>query len=519
MPFSSCPTELQAARLRLVKERPYLAAAAWALQPVERPGLGTMAVDMWWRLYFDPAVATRWTIEELAGVIYHEIAHLLRDHAGRMQGFEPQLANLAADAEINDDLLYEEVCLPGAPITPALLGRPDHLLAEEYYAALQMQQSAPHLGASSAQPEPSGADQSQAGTDPQGDGSGQDPDSAQDTASAPGSGGTDDAQPADRGDASRSETGDSDGSEPGDGGKSISPSSSGQPSDSSIQLEASSQPPADPVGDGRTGGSTGGSPGDGVQTPAPGAGRCGSCATGRQEPWEEGPPGEGEFPGIGRAEAELIRRTVARQIAEASESRGDIPGHWARWAQAQLRPRIDWRRELAAAVRHAVADVAGASDYSYRRPARRQGQIGNGKVILPALRRPVPSVAVIVDTSGSINDMMIGQALAEISGILRGLGRREGVHVIACDSQVQTCRRVFRPDQVHLGGGGGTDMGAGLAEAEKLKPRPQVAIVITDGRTPWPGAAPRGMRVIVALTEEEKVPSWAKKIIIEGRGI
>jgi len=128
-------------------------------------------------------------------------------------------------------------------------------------------------------------------------------------------------------------------------------------------------------------------------------------------------------------------------------------------------------------------------------------------------------VAVVVDTSGSVDDAMLAQALAEVSGILKALGQREGVHVLAVDAAVHTCRRVFRPDQVHLGGGGGTDMGAGLAEAEKLKPRPQVAIVITDGRTPWPGAAPRGMRVIVALTEEEKVPSWAKKIIIEGRGI
>jgi len=193
-----------------------------------------------------------------------------------------------------------------------------------------------------------------------------------------------------------------------------------------------------------------------------------------------------------------------------------VPGHWTRWAEEKLRPRGNWRRELAAAVRHAVADVAGASDYSYRRPARRQGQVGNDKVILPSLRRPVPSVAVIVDTSGSVSDAMLAQALAEISGILRGLGQREGVHVIACDSQVQTCRRVFRPDQVHLGGGGGTDMGAGLAEAEKLKPRPQVAIVITDGHTPWPDAAPRGLRVIVALTEDKIAPSWAKKVIVSG---
>lgn len=40
--------------LFLAKERPYLASAAWALRPVPKPGLRSMAVDMYWRLYYDP---------------------------------------------------------------------------------------------------------------------------------------------------------------------------------------------------------------------------------------------------------------------------------------------------------------------------------------------------------------------------------------------------------------------------------------------------------------------------------
>lgn len=493
--MTTMPAELQAARLRLVKTHPYLASAAWALQPVSKPGLETLAVDMWWRLYYDPAVITRWTVEELSGVLYHEVAHLLREHPGRLKEFSPHLANIAADAEINDDLLAEGIRLPDGAITPASIGQPDGLLAEEYYAALESQarQSAPSKGASAQpgkqDPASTGAGQSQA----------------------------DDAQPGDQGDAPDSKAGDSGGSKAGDGHEeSSSPSSSGQPSDSSVQPGTSSQPPASPCsGHGHGNGQDGSQPGDGAQTPAPGAGRCGSCATGQQEPWEEGPPGEGTSPGISRAEAELIRRDVARRIKEHVQGRGNVPGHWARWAEEKLRPKVDWRRELAAAVRHAVADVAGAADYSYRRPSRRQGQVGNGKVLLPALRRPIPSVAVVVDTSGSIDDTMLSQALAEISGILKGLGQREGVHVLAVDSQVHTCQRVFRPEQVKVAGGGGTDMGAGLYAASKLRPLPQVCVVITDGYTPWPDTAPRGMKVVIALTGDGKAPDWAKTVRIE----
>ncbi len=492
--MTTMPAELQAARLCLVKDRPYLASAVWALQPVEKPGLGTLAVDMYWRLYYDPAVITRWNVAELSGVVYHEICHLLRDHASRMKDFDRVAANVATDAEINDDLRAEEVQLPDTPVTPARIGQPNGLLAEEYYAALasEAQQSAPSQGAS-----------------------------AQSKRQA------DDAQPGDRGDATGSQARDSAGSKAGDGdlsesGNASNPasSSSTQPADSPAQPGSSSQPSAGPVSDGRAGGKDGRKPDDGAQTPAPGAGRCGSCATGQPEPWEDGPPSGGSSSGIGigQAEGELIRRDVAREIKEHTRACGNVPGHWTRWAEEKLRPRVDWRKELAAAVRHAVADVAGASDYSHRRPSRRQGQVGDEKVVLPSLRCPVPSVAVVLDTSGSISDAMLSQALAEVSGILRGLGLREGVHVLACDAQVQTCCRVFRPEQVQLAGGGGTNMGAGLAAAAKLRPMPQVTVVLTDGETPWPGQPPRGMRVIVALTGDGDVPAWAKKIKIDKTG-
>ncbi len=531
------PQEFQAARLRLVKDRPYLASAAWSLQPVEKPGLGTMAVDMFWRLYYDPSVCQRWTVEELSGVLYHEIMHLLRDHAGRMRDLDPRASNICADAEINDDLIREGVRLPADPVTPTSIGQPDNLLAEEYYAALsQARQSASSQGAS-AQSQDGG--QSQAGDDRQGDGQGQnnaetapengassanhggdDGNQSNPSPTAQGGSQADSDQPGDQGDSSGSKAGDSSGSKPGDGGKgetvgsSQGPPSSGCPSDSSTQPGDSSQPPAGP-GESRGDGHDGSQSGDRTQTPAPGSGRCGSCATGRPESWEDGPPGEGTSSGTSRAEGELIRRDVARQIQEHSKARSNVPGHWKRWADEKLRPRVDWRKELASAVRHAVADMAGASDYSYRRPSRRQGQVGNGKVVLPSMRRPVPSVAVVVDTSGSVDDTMLNQALAEISGILKGLGQRDGIHVLAVDTQVQACRRVFRPEQVHLAGGGGTDMGAGLEAAAKLRPVPQVAVVITDGWTDWPDQSPHGMKVVVALSGDGKSPEWAKTVKLE----
>jgi predicted metal-dependent peptidase len=164
---------------------------------------------------------------------------------------------------------------------------------------------------------------------------------------------------------------------------------------------------------------------------------------------------------------------------------------------------------LSSAIRLALADSAGAVDYRYSRPSRRQSVFGG--VVMPALRQPVPRVAVIVDTSGSISRYMLDTSLAEIGGILRAVGQREGVHVLAVDSAVQSCARVFASSQVILKGGGGTDMAAGLAAAGRLRPPPDIAIVVTDGFTPWPAQAPRGMQtVVVRLDPRGTVPPWAR---------
>lgn len=221
------------------------------------------------------------------------------------------------------------------------------------------------------------------------------------------------------------------------------------------------------------------------------------------------------MPGISRTEAELIRRQVAEavRVAAANAGRGTVPGHWLRWANERLRPRVDWRRVLASAVRHAIADVAGAADYTYRRPSRRQAAC---EAILPSLRQPVPEVAIVVDTSGSVSDEMLSQALGAVAGVLRACGLRQGVHVLAVDTRVQTCHRVFRPEQVRLAGGGGTDMATGIDAAARLRPRPQVVVVLTDGETPWPATPPRNVRVVVGLlgraAASSAVPAWARVV-------
>jgi predicted metal-dependent peptidase len=235
---------------------------------------------------------------------------------------------------------------------------------------------------------------------------------------------------------------------------------------------------------------------------------CGSGADGVPR------PGQGQD-GLPRWQAELLRRQVAQDVIAHGKQPGTVPAGLLRWAEEVLNPKVDWRAVLAAELRRAVAEVCGAVDYSYRRPSRRASV--TAPVVLPALRRPVPEVAVVCDTSGSMTEDLLAMALAEVEGLLRALGLARQVRVLACDTAVAPAQRVSSARQVQLVGGGGTEMGAGIAAAAGLRPRPAVAVVLTDGYTPWPHVPPKGMRVVVGLLggQAPEAPSWARSVRVE----
>lgn len=402
------PDILQAARVRCGQKRPYLSSLLFRLTPVARPGLGTMAVDKYGRLYFDPDV--KWTVEQSATALYHECSHLLRDHPGRAEnlGIQPenhQAWNVCADMEINDDIEAEgEADWPFPPCLPKNFQERDGDFAEEYYSRLPRTNM----------PNPNSAGQDQS---------------------------------------------------------------------------------------------------------APGAGKCGG-ASGTPQPWEEGAPaGAGgtkdATPGLSPAEMDAVRHKVAADVREHARSRGTTPGWLQEWATTILEPKVDWRKVLRSVVRHAMADIAGMVDYSYNRPSRRQSSVP--QVVLPTLRQPVPNIAVVVDTSGSMSNEDLATVLGEINGVLKQCGQKNGVEAIVCDAAVHSARRVFKAEQIIIEGRGGTDMRLGIEAAARRPLKPHAIIVLTDGETPWPDAPLAGIRVVAAIVGKGRAeaPEWIKVVKIE----
>lgn len=134
---------LRLARMAAVEAMPYYAHALFALSPVAAPGLGTFAVDRHWRLYLDPAMlgtGEGWSIPQAGAVLLHEVGHVLRDHGARADSVDSpvdrMMWNVAADAEINDDLIAAGLGLPDGVVTPTGIGCEDGHAAEVYYRLL-----------------------------------------------------------------------------------------------------------------------------------------------------------------------------------------------------------------------------------------------------------------------------------------------------------------------------------------------------------------------------------------------
>jgi len=421
-----------AGRLMACQKMPYFSSAVMGLEPWQAPGLGTLGVTARAVLLWDPALHTVWSVEHLAWVLLHEALHVLHDHAGRCAacGADGHLFNLAGDAESNDDLTAAGAVFPPLRAEDGCeanrVGKPSGVLPKDFGAPDGKLAEEYYSALRQKQ-----AQQPQA-TSGEGEGQGE------------GEG--------------RGEGGNASGKGTGKGGKA---------------------------------GKGAGKGGPGKLVPTMGAQGCGSGSGGPALPGEESVPAS---MGKSRAEQRRIQREVAEAVrTAASKGRGTVPAGIARWAEEVLGPpRIPWQQKLARLCRSAVAYRAGAGDYRYDRPSRRQGAFGygTGSPVFPALRMPVPQVAIVADTSGSMGEDELRTGLEETKGILAAVGAT--VDFYACDAEVHTAVKVRTVQEAcrALKGGGGTDMAPAFAAIMRAPRKASVIVVCTDGQIGDPGPKP-----------------------------
>lgn len=240
---------------------------------------------------------------------------------------------------------------------------------------------------------------------------------------------------------------------------------------------------------------------------------CGSGAHNIPLDHEIGGIGEGKQRGITEVEGNSVRRQVAEDIMNHSKMQGDFPASLLRWAEDTLECKVRWEQQLHATIRQTVAFRSGMNTFTYARPSRRQQSVPT--VLLPSMRKPIPKIGIIIDTSGSMSKNSLSRALSETKGVLKSVGRADDVFVLAVDAEVGFAKKVFSTKQVQLTGGGGTDMVAGFNYIREKKLRPNIVILFTDGYTPYPKTPTPYKTVCVLVGDQAKasnVPQWMQTI-------
>lgn len=470
---------------------PYFRRSIAKFPVASYPGLGTFAMGKNGVVYIDFDWAMEGGIEKASAILIHEASHFNLDHFGRsdMISKNPQhaqLMNIAGDMEINQGLVSRQHGSTNVDWRRSILQDeykavypwsenfkfdPDKPFEIYFRQLIKKQQE--EQDKKDKEKGDKGDDQQQGGGQPdQGD---QDGDQQ-------GQGGG----------------GDQDGDQEGQGGG-----------------QGMGGKTADP--NGQPGGGHGHEHADGEPTMCGGGSAIGNEIEGELNKESEG--------GMSETDVENLRRDTARDIMEHEKShgRGSVPGELVRNAEEILKgTRVDWKKDMRAAVSRSVRTVRGRKQYDTKTHNRRLANVS--KYIFPGTVTPTPNISIAVDTSGSMGQTELGLALGQIQSILNQAGSKSRVDFIAVDAHSTEPSELKKLSDVTLKGGGGTDMGVAIKSFdERKKNRPDLGIIVTDGGTPWPTEKPKGMDVIIAIvgqgaSESEyngpPTPDWAKTVYI-----
>lgn len=190
--------------------------------------------------------------------------------------------------------------------------------------------------------------------------------------------------------------------------------------------------------------------------------------------------------------------------AQQAKQAGKLGAAMMRLVDHLLQPQLPWRMLLARYMTAVARD-----DYSYQRPSRREGD-----AILPTLKSAQISVAVVLDTSGSINDTEMQEFISEIDAIKGQLRARLILH--ACDAAL--CKNgpwVYEPWEVFtlpegIYGRGGTRFTPVFEWLERIEQKPDLLVYFTDAQGEFPKTEPN-YPVLWLVKGRASVP-WGQRI-------
>ena len=187
--------------------------------------------------------------------------------------------------------------------------------------------------------------------------------------------------------------------------------------------------------------------------------------------------------------------SVAQEVAQRKSA---MPSGMERLAKKIKANDIDWRFELYNAVNRHMRN-----NYAFMPPNKKH--IWRG-IALPSLASDTLSLCVAVDTSGSINDELLGAFLGEFKSIMTNFPAVQ-IELVIADAKVHGHYTFQGGEKMDfpLKGGGGTDYRPVFDYIEAELPMTTMLLYFTDGDG-WFPRIPPSYEVLWALSRKAKVP-------------
>lgn len=227
----------------------------------------------------------------------------------------------------------------------------------------------------------------------------------------------------------------------------------------------------------------------------------------------EGGEDNDAFSNLGNIEEELDAQnesewqyasSVAQEVAQRKSA---IPSGMERLGKKVKKADVDWRFELYNAVNRHMRN-----NYAFMPPNKKHIYRG---IALPSLASDTLSLVVAVDTSGSINDTLLGAFTEEFKSIMTNFPSVR-IELIIADARIHGHYTFQGGEKLDfpIKGGGGTDYRPVFDYIEAELPMTTMLLYFTDGDG-WFPRIPPAYEVLWALSRPAKVP-FGRGLVIFG---
>ena len=199
-------------------------------------------------------------------------------------------------------------------------------------------------------------------------------------------------------------------------------------------------------------------------------------------------------------------RAMKEAFKKALEQ-GHKPSGMERFFKTIFDTSVDWRSELYQAISQHLK-----IDYTFSKPNKKM--IANG-IYLPSTHSDRLVVTVAIDSSGSIDEELLGLFMSEFKALMLSFLDVE-VDLIICDAKIQGVYKYLSGEAFNftLKGGGGTDFRPVFDYIENELPNTSLLIYFTDAKGVFPKKEPL-YETIWVLPNDSNTP-FGKKVVLNG---